>query len=316
MLFNGLRIDAVNAAAAVLARGELLAFATETVYGLGARADVDAAVAKIFAAKGRPAWHPLIVHVAQLSTMPAFAASVPDWAQQLAQHYWPGPLTLIVPRRAGVAAAAAGGAARTSIGLRCPAHTAAQALLQAAADLGVPGVAAPSANRFGRVSPTLAEHVLEEFAGRVPVLDGGACSVGIESTIVDCTGAAPALLRPGVIARAAMEQLLGLRFQAHSALQVSGSLASHYAPTALVRVLPLADLDAAQHSAAVQNGSIRLYRLPAQPEQAAHDLFAQLRALDQPGVTAIWVSAAPSGAAWDGVRDRLQRAAFRAECGS
>ncbi len=223
---------AVEAAARRLAAGELVAFPTETVYGLGARADDPTAVARIFAAKGRPSDHPLIVHVAHISAVDEFAASVPAAAKDLMRVFWPGPLTLIVPRRIGHAQAAAGG--QDSIGLRMPAHPVALALLQAAARLGVPGVAAPSANRFGRISPTTAAHVQEEFDDGLWVLDGGACAVGIESAIVDCRGAAPALLRPGQLGRAHIEAVLGRPLQApdERSPRASGTLASHYAPRA------------------------------------------------------------------------------------
>lgn len=312
------------AGAARLAAGELLAFPTETVYGLGARADQDAAVARIFAAKGRPADHPLIVHVADLDQVHAFAAHWPEAAQRLAAAFWPGPLTVIVPRRPDAGAAAAGGQA--SIGLRMPAHPTAVALLRAAAALGVPGVAAPSANRFGRVSPTRAAHVRAEFDDTVPVLDGGECAVGIESAIVDCTRPQPALLRPGQLGRERLEAVLGQALaaaDAHSP-RASGTLESHYAPRAKVR---LVDAVALRHALtdsapgagqglavysrlAPAAGTAWLHRLmPADADAVAHDLFAVLRAFDDAGVQAIWVEQPPPEPAWDGVRDRLQRAA-------
>ena len=190
----------------VLAAGGLVAFPTETVYGLGADAGSDAAVAGIFAAKGRPSDHPLIVHVANAEGIAHFASRVPDFAQKLVDAFWPGPLTLILPRLPGVATAATGG--QDSVGLRCPAHPVAHALLLACAapsdgdEAGGPpvwGVAAPSANRFGRVSPTTAQHVQDELGDDLLVLDGGPCGVGIESTIVDCTRGVPVLLRPGAV---------------------------------------------------------------------------------------------------------------------
>ncbi|HSV70315.1 MAG TPA: L-threonylcarbamoyladenylate synthase, partial [Methylibium sp.] len=198
-VLDGRSPEVVAAAARGLAAGQLVAFATETVYGLGARADDDAAVARIFAAKGRPADHPLIVHVADAAGAQAFAAELSPLARRLIAAFWPGPLTLIVPRRPGAAEAAAGGEA--TIGLRCPAHPVAQALLRAAAAEGVPGVAAPSANRFGRISPTRAAHVAQEFGDALPVLDGGDCELGIESAIVDVSRGRAVLLRPGVLAR-------------------------------------------------------------------------------------------------------------------
>jgi len=183
MLLDGNDPAAVDRAAALLADGELVAFATETVYGLGARADDDAAVAKIFAAKGRPADHPLIVHVLDAADAERFAGELAPLAMRLVAAFWPGPLTIIVPRRADIGAAAAGGQA--TIGLRCPSHPVARALLRAAHERGVPGVAAPSANRFGRISPTAAGHAMEELSGRIPfIVDGGATEHGIESTVI------------------------------------------------------------------------------------------------------------------------------------
>ena len=328
-----MRLDAsdsavIEAAAATLASGELLAFPTETVYGLGARADDDAAVAKIYAAKGRPADHPLIVHVVDAAAAEAFAAVLPPLARRLMAAFWPGPLTVIVPRRPGTASAAAGGHA--TIGLRSPAHPVAQALLQAARRHGVAGVAAPSANRFGRVSPTQAAHVFAEFEGQVPVLDGGACDVGIESSIIDCSRGQPVLLRPGVLTRARIEAAAGMPLQDPdaNAPRASGTLASHYAPVAKLRLMPTAALQAAVQmlgaepanpamALAVYSRSlplggasgIRHRRMPAQAEQAAHELFSVLRELDAEGAHIIWVEAPPPGPEWDGVRDRLQRAA-------
>jgi L-threonylcarbamoyladenylate synthase len=315
--------EGVRRAAEALAAGELVALPTETVYGLGARADDDAAVARIFAAKGRPADHPLIVHVASVAAAEAFAATLPESARRLMQAFWPGPVTVIVPRRAGVAAAAAGGQA--SIGLRMPSHPLALALLREAAALGVPGVAAPSANRFGRVSPTQAAHVQQEFGPALPVLDGGDCDVGIESAIVDCTRAppaVPALLRPGQIGRERLAQALGQPLADADAAspRASGTLASHYAPEAALRLLDAAAWQAEVAAAAPQPG-VALYarsRPPAgwwhrpmadEADAAAHELFAVLRELDAAGAQAIWVQAPPPAPAWDGVRDRLRRAA-------
>jgi L-threonylcarbamoyladenylate synthase len=196
-VLDGTDPQAVRRAAAELAAGRLVGFPTETVYGLGARADDDAAAAGIFRAKGRPADHPLIVHVAEPARALDFARVWPPAAAALAERFWPGPMTLIVPRRPGVAAVAAGGL--DTIGLRCPDHPVGLALLRDAAALGVTGVAGPSANRFGRVSPTRAEHVVDEFGPDLTVLDGGPCREGIESTIIDCSRGAPTLLRPGTL---------------------------------------------------------------------------------------------------------------------
>jgi L-threonylcarbamoyladenylate synthase len=314
----------VRAAAARLVQGELVAFATETVYGLGARADDDAAVARIYAAKGRPADHPLIVHVADIPATLAFASDLGPAARSLAAAFWPGPLTLILPRRPGSGGAAAAG--QPSIGLRLPRHPVALALLREAARLGVPGVAAPSANRHGFVSPTSAAHVQSEFGPALAVLDGGRCDVGIESAIVDCTREQPALLRPGQIGRAALEAALGRTLAAADARspRAPGSLASHYAPRARLHLLDGPELaDRLRRAEGGDGGRVGVYsRLaPApgsrwihrtQPEDAAvaaHDLFAVLRDFDAAGVVAIWVETPPPGPDWDGVRDRLLRAA-------
>lgn len=327
-LLPGRDPQAVQAAAELLAAGELVAFPTETVYGLGARADSDAAVARVFAAKGRPADHPLIVHVAEAAAVPVFAAKVDEAARRLMAAFWPGPLTVILPRRPGCGAAAAGGQA--SIGLRLPAHPVALALLRGAARLGVPGVAAPSANRFGRVSPTTAAHVRQEFGDALAVLDGGPCAVGIESAIVDCTRRHPALLRPGQIGRAALESVLGAPLADPDAAspRASGTLASHYAPAAPVHLLDAGQLQARLQSpgAAVPGraalavgvysrvppgaGAGWVHRaMPTDPSAVAHELFAVLREFDDAGVAAILVERPPPGPEWDGVRDRLGRAA-------
>jgi len=317
--------QAVLAAAAHLEAGELLAFPTETVYGLGARADVDDAVRRIFAAKGRPAAHPLIVHAADIEQAQRFALSWPTVAQKLAQAFWPGPLTLIVPRQPRLASVAAGGQA--SIGLRVPAHPVAQALLREALRRGVTGVAAPSANRFGRVSATTAAHVAQEFGPALQVLDGGECPGGIESAIVDCTGAQPTLLRPGLLTRERIEAVLGsaLGEPDASSPRASGTLRSHYAPDAKVRLMPTQPLRDALGMLGDQASSLRLAvysrsampavrgivlrRMPDNAAAAAHELFAVLRELDARGVTLIWIELPPASAEWDGVSDRLQRAA-------
>jgi L-threonylcarbamoyladenylate synthase len=323
-IVDGRDAAAVADAAARLAAGELVAFPTETVYGLGARADDDAAVAKIFALKGRPAGHPLIVHVADRAGADRFGVISP-LAERLVESFWPGPVTVIVRRVPGAADAAAAGQA--TIGLRSPAHPVAHALLVAAREAGVAGVAAPSANRFGRLSPTAAEHVHDEF-GDVPllVLDGGATRLGIESAIVDCSRARPVLLRPGVLSRERLETALGTPLDSPDlgAPRAPGTLASHYAPRARLRVMPTQmlrtaldvlgpePLKLAVYSRSVPSGvapGVRHRRMPARPEQAAHELFAVLRELDNDGVPLIWVEEPPPGPEWDGVRDRLGRAA-------
>jgi L-threonylcarbamoyladenylate synthase len=315
---------AIARAAAELAAGELVAFPTETVYGLGARADDDAAVAKIFEAKGRPADHPLIVHVSDVAAARAFASAWPESAQKLADAFWPGPLTVIVPRRSGLGTASAAGQA--SIGLRCPSHPVARALLDAAAALGVAGVSGPSANRFGRISPTTAAHVHEEFGDALTILDGGACEAGIESAIVDCSRGAPRLLRPGVLTREQIEAVLGhpLREAGADAPRASGTLEAHYAPRAKLRLMPADQLRTALGILAKTGATpvavyfrtvtpgrtVKAFRaMPDNPVAAAHELFAALRELDAAGTSLIWVESPPDAEAWDGVRDRLQRAA-------
>ena len=326
---------AIQEAAQALKAGELLGLPTETVYGLAANADDAQAVARIFAAKGRPSDHPLIVHVAHAhfeAALAHYASDVPPVAHQLMRAFWPGPLTLIVPRRAGVAQAAAGGQA--SIGLRCPAHPLAQAVLEAAWALGVRGVAAPSANRFGRVSPTSVAHVREELGPNLRVIDGGPCQLGIESTLIDCTRGQPVLLRPGSISPADLQAACGvqvLNAQQAAALgsltqpapRASGTLASHYAPAARVHLLPWDQLQPAvlQAAAHAKNNQVAVYSrtpwqeagvlwrpMPHAPQDAAHELFAVLRELDALGVSDIFVQAPPADTEWDGVRDRLTRA--------
>jgi L-threonylcarbamoyladenylate synthase len=319
-------------AAQALRDGQLVGLPTETVYGLAANATDDAAVAKIFVAKGRPSDHPLIVHVASQDQVPLFAAQVPDFAQKLLQTFWPGPLTLILPRQSGVATASAGG--QGSIGLRCPSHPVAQALLQACLPLGVLGVSAPSANRFGRVSPTTAAHVQSELGSDLLILDGGDCEVGIESTIIDCTRGEPVLLRPGHITRVQIEAACGRAVRGKDAPQeisgqaaprASGTLESHYAPRAKVRLMTAQDIIAKLQALGPHVNNLGLWSnerpsgsdgagvvwraQPQSAEQAAHDLFGVLRDLDARGVTQIWVQLPPDTPEWEGVRDRLQRAA-------
>jgi L-threonylcarbamoyladenylate synthase len=322
---------AIERAACALRDGELVAFPTETVYGLGARADDDAAVAKIYAAKGRPSDHPLLVHVVDAQAARTLAAPLSPDAATLMARAWPGPLSLIVRRLEGVATQAAAG--QDTLGLRCPAHPAARALLQRALALGVPGVAAPSANRFGRVSPTTAQHVQEEFGASLLVLDGGPCSLGIESTIVDVSGDKAVVLRPGVTTVTDWLAQTGVDIQAFGsagalAPKTSGTLASHYAPVhARVRLMDTATLsqalsvlgDDAPPKLAVYSRSVRPRargvqhrRMPDQPREAAFELFAVLRELDAAGMTLIWVETPPKDPAWQGVLDRLSRAAAAA----
>lgn len=318
--------DQVRQAALALSRGELIGLPTETVYGLAADALNPKAVAAIFSAKGRPADHPLIVHVSDAAQVAFFASSVPVFASRLMAAFWPGPLTLILPRLAGLADSAAGGHA--TIALRCPSHPMALALLQAALDLGVQGVAAPSANLFGRVSPTTAAHVREAFPDLL-VLDGGACDIGIESTIVDCSRGSPVLLRPGMLSQSQLSAACGVQVLSAASHLADpgpetspaspGTLASHYAPRARLLLLSAEQmafrLPTAGDSLAVWARSdlaipsgVRCLSMPTDAAACAHDLFAQLRAIDELGVQEIWVETPPLGEAWDGIRDRLERA--------
>ncbi len=337
MILNGQLPASITQAAQALQRGDLLGLPTETVYGLAADAGNDAAVGKIFQAKGRPSNHPLIVHVASVQGAQRFASEMPEFAQKLMTAFWPGPLTLILPRQADQAAVAAGG--QNSVGLRCPSHPVAQAVLREAEALGVMGVAAPSANLFGRVSPTTAAHVASEFGEGLLILDGGACEVGIESTIVDCTRGQPVLLRPGVLTPEQLEVACGAPVKVPSqpdasAPRASGTLASHYAPKALVRLMGASEMQQAVQELAravplepsVASAVVIWTRspelgphacppgvqqvpMPSDPAQCAHVLFAQLRNFDISGYQEIWVEQPPSLPAWAGVFDRLTRAA-------
>ena len=311
----------------LLRAGELVAFPTETVYGLGADAANPAAVAKIFAAKGRPADHPLIVHLAGHDAVDHWAEQVPDAAWELMEIFWPGPLTLILKKQAWVPSTVTGG--QDTVGLRVPGHPVALELLRRFAAVAGEhaGIAAPSANRFGRISPTSAAHVREELGDRIQlILDGGPCKVGIESTIVDCSRGEPVVLRPGHIAPAHLEAVLGRRpaiETASGAPRVSGSLAAHYAPQTPMRLVAsqrLLDYLNAQrhkgdrcgvigHSQPPQAGMPHLWHmLPADPVGYAHDLYAALREMDHAGVSAIVVEALPEEPAWAAVADRLRRA--------
>lgn len=348
MLLNGALASDCVLAAELLAAGQLVAIPTETVYGLAADAGSDSAVARIFAAKGRPSDHPLIVHVTGIDAVDQFASEVPAFARTLMQQFWPGPLTIILARRPGVASAAAGGQA--SVGVRSPSHPVAQALLQACAQRGVAGLAAPSANLFGRISPTCAAHVQADFGETLPVLDGGSCSVGIESTIVDCTRGGPVLLRPGHITAQAIEQATALRVcrpgeplqfdltrplhepspvldPAPAAPKASGTLEAHYAPRARVVLLSAEELveQVALLACTVGAHKLGVYSqrvphqagvvwraMPGQAQACAQQLFAALRAFDDHEVAVILVERPPTGQDWEGVRDRLQRAAASA----
>ena len=306
-------------AVAALRRGEVVGLPTETVYGLAADAANAGAVAKIFALKGRPADHPLIVHIAGAAQLSVFASRVPAQARVLAETFWPGPLTLILPRAASVPDAVTGG--QDSVGLRCPAHPLALELLRAFGG----GLAAPSANRFGRISPTSAAHVHAEFGEAVPiVLDGGECEVGIESTIVDLTSSQPRILRPGRISREQIADALGEAVEdapGADSPRASGTLEAHYAPRTPMLMLAreAMEREAAEQRALGQSVALlALGKLPPGfsgeelPEDAqgyAHGLYAALRALDASGAHLLLVQRPPQERDWLAVNDRLRRAA-------
>lgn len=315
---------AIDRAVEVLRRGGIVALPTETVYGLAADAENEDAVRKLFAAKGRPADHPVIVHVGGADAFDVWAKEVPDVAHVLARTFWPGPLTLVLKRGPRVLDVVTGGQA--TVGLRSPAHPLMRAVLRAFGG----ALAAPSANRFGRVSPTTAQHVIDDLGvkprGKIDlILDGGACPVGIESTIVDVSGAAPTLLRPGSITREQLQHAIGCQVTdaGSSAPRTSGRLEKHYAPRTPLSVMPADELAVTL----AQPGNARLAVLaPLRVLQncradvalaiAAADhagdyarlLYSSLHRLDKSGADCLIVAAPPAGPEWDAVRDRLRRA--------
>lgn len=306
----------VARAAALIRAGELVALPTETVYGLGADATNERAVRKIFAAKGRPADHPLIIHVADRQSARALARAWPAHAEALAVAFWPGPMTLIVPAAPQVLSVVTGG--QDTVGLRNPSHPMALALLRESA---VP-IAAPSANKFGHISPTTSAHVASEFGDELPcILEGGPCEVGVESTIIDCTVFPPRILRPGRITLANIEQVLGVAVSTNqtNAPRVSGSLASHYAPRTRTLLKPPVAFTQALSVPTAQLGTITFTIVPRMAgihktklhlpvSQIEHDLYADLRELDQLSLDEIWIETPPDGTAWDAIRDRVTRA--------
>ena len=318
--------SSIEAAVRLLREGELVAFPTETVYGLGGRALDPVHLARIFAAKGRPASHPLIAHVASVGLARALAAegSLGVTGERLAEAFWPGPLTLVVARGARVPGALTGG--DPSVAIRVPAHAAALALLGA---LGEP-LAAPSANLFQSLSPTRAEHVVRSLGSRVAlVLDGGPCEAGIESTVIDVRGEVPRVLRPGALSLDALREVCPEVHCASPRIAEAGVTrpspgldAKHYAPRARLVLVPAANLAAvvarcaasgARVAALDASGAtlpveIKVERLDPSPERYARELFAALHRLDESGVDVIVVAEVPTTDAWMGVRDRLSRA--------
>ena len=306
------------AAAARLRAGDLVAFPTETVYGLGADATNAKAVGKIYAAKGRPADHPLIVHVASLAGLGDWADDVRPYAIALARDFWPGPMTLIVKRSALAGDFITGG--QDTVGVRVPNHPVALGLLQAFIKSGGKGVAAPSANRFGNVSPTTAQAVVAELsdclADTDQILDGGACDVGVESTIIDCTGDVPRILRPGAVTAQMIQESTGLTVvdavvAEREEIRVSGSLESHYAPDATVVLdqLPIAGQGfIALADSATPAGVIRL-AAPQTHQEFARVLYAALRAADDQAIAVVVVHQPAGDGIAIAIRDRLMRAA-------
>ena len=302
-------------AAANLLAGNLVAFPTETVYGLGADACNEIAVARIYSVKGRPSDHPLIVHVASLDLLGEWAADVPTYAIALARDYWPGPMTLVMHRSSLAADFITGG--QDTVGIRVPNHPVALGLLEAFARVGGKGVAAPSANRFGHVSPTTAQAVTDELSDYLAdsdvILDGGACTVGVESTIIDCTGDVPKILRPGAITEEMIEHSTGLDVLDTDgvSIRVSGSLESHYSP--LAKVVLDQPPDAGQGFIAMADvataaGVIRL-AAPTTHEEFARVLYSSLRAVDEQGLATVVVQQPQGDGIAIAIRDRLARAA-------
>ena len=325
----------IHRAVETLRAGGLVAVPTETVYGLGADAANREAVARIFAAKGRPADHPLIVHLADAASLGQWAEDVPQAAWDLAAAFWPGSLTLILKKQPWVPLAVTGG--QDTVGLRVPAHPLTLELLAAFAAAKAPGpagIAAPSANRFGRVSPTTAAHVREELGDKVSlILDGGPCTVGIESTIVDFSRGEPEILRPGAISPDDIARLIGVLPRVRDRMaeetpvpRVSGSLAAHYAPLTPLRQVEsdalageVARLVHAGRRVAVlahsscapleTNPALHWQAMTPEPAAYARELYANLRALDALGSEVILVEKVPSGLVWQAIDDRLNRAA-------
>jgi len=315
--------EAMTNAATNLLAGNLVAFPTETVYGLGADACNADAVARIYIAKGRPADHPLIVHVASMDALGDWADDVPGFAISLARSFWPGPMTLIVHRSELAGDFVTGG--QNTVGIRVPNHPVALGLLEAFARVGGKGVAAPSANRFGNVSPTTAQAVADELSDYLSdsdqILDGGPCEVGVESTIIDCTGDAPRILRPGAITAEMIEESTGLTVGVSASasdasareeeIRVSGSLDSHYAPIATV-VLDQSPVPGqgliAMADVVTPDGVVRL-AAPASHEEFARVLYAALRAADEKGLKSVVVAQPVGDGIAIAIRDRLKRSA-------
>ncbi len=311
---------ALDRAAALLRAGKLVAFPTETVYGLGALAFDAEAVRAVFAAKGRPAHNPLIVHVASVEQAREVVAEWPERAERLAARFWPGPLTLVLPKDPRLPEEVTGGL--DAVGVRLPAHPVARALIE---KVGAP-LAAPSANRYTAISPTSAEHVRRSLDGRIhAILDGGETTVGIESTVVDLRGERPMLLRPGAVTAAELEEVVGPIGRPDGSarhLPSPGLARRHYAPAARVRLCDATELAQAAFPADRRVGvmalgprpvgperPIRWVQMPDHPAPYARQLYRTLHAMDEAAVEELWIEMPPAEGEWEGVRDRLQRAA-------
>ncbi len=317
--------DEIQAAAELLRAGETVAFPTETVYGLGADASNPLAVQKIFEIKGRPNYHPLIVHIAAASQLPAWAQSIPDDAWQLAEAFWPGPLTLILQRSSQVPNEVTGG--QDTVGLRVPDHPVATTLLRAFGG----GIAAPSANRFGQLSPTTAQHVQDKLGSRVGmILDGGPCRIGVESTIVSLAHGEAVLLRPGGLSVEAIENTLNKKIllaqPAASMVRASGMLESHYAPTTPIEIHPadelwrrahqlaklgykVAVLNLSDNNKCVGSGEITSFQMPLLANEYGRELYATLHRIDHASFDHLLAEALPSTQEWVAINDRMRRAA-------
>ncbi|MGC3980034.1 MAG: L-threonylcarbamoyladenylate synthase [Steroidobacteraceae bacterium] len=312
--------EEIQEAVAALRAGELVAFPTETVYGLGANANHPEAVRKIFKLKGRPSSHPVIVHIDDPKFLPRWARDPSPAALKLAEAFWPGPLTLVLKRAPAVADVVTGG--QDTVAIRVPSHPVAQQLLTAFGG----GIAAPSANRFGHISPTRPEHVREEFGDDLKILDGEDCKIGLESTIVSCVGDVPHLLRPGAITLSQLQAVVPEVTAAPDpdAPRAPGMLARHYSPGTPMNIVPSKNLEAvmAEFTDEREKVAVLAMRPPGKasehmtwinagvrPDHYARSLYANLRTLDKAGARIILVEEVPEGEKWDAVRDRLRRAA-------
>jgi L-threonylcarbamoyladenylate synthase len=312
----------IQLAVEVLRAGDLVAFPTETVYGLGANANNPEAVRKIFKAKGRPATHPVIVHLDNPRYLQRWVLDMPNEAERLAEAFWPGPLTLVLKRAPAVHDVITGG--QDTVAVRIPSHPVALQLLNAFGG----GIAAPSANKFGHISPTRADHVRDEFGSEVKLLlDGGECKVGLESTIISCVGDVPRLLRPGAITLSQLKFIVPniVTGADPRSPRVPGNLARHYSPQTTVNLIPSKRLEQviseftdnhekvavlAQRPPSIANPFMTWINAGVRPDTYAHNLYAHLRTLDKAAAKILLVEEVPEGERWDAVRDRLKRAAL------